>query len=93
MDHLPEHVWRSLEKQGREHFIWKERVLSLGVPGTLLMIIWGLLYMGIGWKDLLHGKGLGYVFLTSLTGVAITYKVAALEWDDHKKKYDGKTPQ
>lgn len=93
MDHLPEHVWRSLEKKGRGHFIWRERVLPLGVPGILLMVIWGLLYMGIGWKDLLHGKGLGYVYLTALTGVAITYGVAALEWADHKKKYDGKKPE
>lgn len=35
--------------------------------------------MGVGWKDLLHGKGLGYVYLTALTGVAIAYGVAALE--------------
>ena len=77
----------------RRNFIWRERILPLGVPGTFLMILWGLYYMGIGWRDLLHGKGLGYVYLTALAGVAITYGVAALEWSDHKKRYNGDKPE
>ena len=92
MDPLPEHVWRSHRKQGRKHFIWRERVLPLGLPGTLIMIIWGLRYMGIGWRDVLHGKGRGYLYLTVLTGIAVTYGLAALEWADHEKKYNGKKP-
>ena len=92
MKHMPEHLWRSVEKGGRERFVWKHRVLPFGVPMTLLMIIWGLLQIHVGWKDLLQGKGVGFIYLATLIGLGIAYGAARLEWEDHKKKYDSAKP-
>jgi hypothetical protein len=88
MKYMPEHVWRSVEKQGRNRFIWKHRVLPFGIPITLLLIALEFLELAAGWRDLLYGRWSAVVYLTLLLGVAITYVIAMVEWDDHKRKYD-----
>ena len=91
MKFMPEHVWRTVEKEGRDRFIWKRRVLPFGIPITLLMIAWEFLELQTDWRDLLYGRRAAVVYLTAFLGIAVTYVIAMVEWDEHKSKYDKST--
>lgn len=73
MKYMPEHVWRSVEKEGRQSFIWKHRLLPFGIPGIVVLVVWAFWELQLGWSGLLHAKGLAVIYLTSLAVIGIGY--------------------
>jgi hypothetical protein len=87
MDHLPEHVWRDEERRGRRHFLWRQRVIPVGIPLTTMMIFWLWKALDLRWRDLLRGRGLVQIVVTAVVGIGVTFLGSLIEWEEHKKHF------
>lgn len=87
MERFLQAEWPEVRKRGRDHFIWRQRVLPIGLPTAVIVATWAFSEVGFSWRDLLKPHGLGLAYIGMVLGAGIFYLFARVEWDERERRY------
>lgn len=84
--YLSEH-WRVIRMRGRARFLWRDRVLSIGLPTFGLLAVWRFIRLDLEPAAFFAVRPPVFWFAQVILAVAITYFVAALEWRTRERQF------
>lgn len=87
IEHFLRAEWPEVRRRGREHFIWRQRVLPIGLPTAGIVAAWAFWEVGFSLRDLMKPQGLALAYITMMFAACIFYFFARLEWDERERKY------
>jgi hypothetical protein len=79
--------WPAVRKRGREHFVWRHRVLPIGLPTAAIVAAWAFWELGFSARDLMRIEGIALAYISLIFGAGIFYFFARLEWNERERKY------
>jgi hypothetical protein len=82
--------WPELRKSGREHFVWRHRILPYGVPMGLAAVAWWFDRFGLGARDILTRQGISLTYSVMGVDLLVTYVLARIEWVQREEKFADK---
>ena len=85
--------WVELRKKGRQHFVWRYRVLPFGVPMGAVSVLWAFDLLGLGARDIFTRQGLALTYYCMGVYLVVTYILAQIEWVQREEKFDQRGKQ
>lgn len=79
--------WPEIRKRCRSRFVWRNRVLPLGLPLGLWGVLWLAEMDGLSVGDLLTVRGAALAYSAMAVMIASTYYLARVEWAEREEKY------
>lgn len=79
--------WRVVRARGRSRFVWRDRVLSVGVPTLSLLTVWRFLRLNVGLDDFFLARAPLYWVLQIGLMVSIAYVLGRVEWHARERQF------
>lgn len=84
--YLSEH-WRVIRMRGRSRFVWRDRVLAVGLPTLGLLTVWRFVRLDLSFASYIAGRPPAYWVMQIGLAVVITFLLARLEWRTRERQF------